>query len=325
MSRGRHVSDAGLVTRAERVRRFNRFYTKHIGVLHEGMLDSEFNLAEARVLFEIAQRGEVTATQLRAELDLDGGYLSRIIQGLIRRGLIRRSRSAVDGRQRLVCLSEAGTNAFAELNSRSQHKFEAMLSGLSEQQQDRLVEAMDTIQATLGGPVVERCKTFILRPHQPGDIGWVIYRHGVLYNQEYQWNGGFEAIVACILGNFEKNYDPDCERSWIAEVDSRFAGCVFLVKHGDSVARLRCLLVEPSVRGLGLGSRLVQECVDFASRCGYTRLTLWTMHVLHPARRIYQRAGFRLTHEEPIHSFGHDLVAQTWDLDLVDRRRVGGN
>ncbi|MHC4696656.1 MAG: bifunctional helix-turn-helix transcriptional regulator/GNAT family N-acetyltransferase [Planctomycetota bacterium] len=324
MDRSRQVSRDALLRRVEKVRRFNRFYTRRIGVLREGLLGSEFKLTEARVLFEIAHRGETTATELATELDLDGGYLSRIIQGLGRRGLVQRSRSAVDGRQRLICLSEAGSDAFADLNSRSRHLFEGMLAELSDERQDRLIEAMETIQAGLGGPVVERSKTFILRPHQPGDIGWVVYRHGVLYHQEYDWDETFEGLVASVLGKFEKSHDPDSERCWIAEADGCFAGCVFVMKDSDAVARLRCLLVEPFARGLGVGSRLVQECIDFARRCDYERLTLWTNDVLDAARRIYQRAGFRLSEEKPPHSFGHDLVGQTWDLDLVGRRPGAG-
>lgn len=316
MSPTAHLAEATLRGHVERVRRFNRFYTKKIGVLKESLLDSDFKLTEARVLFEIAHLGECTATALARDLGIDMGYLSRIIRRFRQHGLVQRGMSRTDGRQRLIWLTDIGNDALADLASRSRLLFEEMLAGLSPEQRDDLVIAMETIEKALNAPEAARPNKVVLRPHQPGDIGWAVYRQAVLYKQEYNWDQTFEAVVACILGEFEKNRDTDRERGWIAEADGRFAGCVFLAKDNDRVARLRCLLVEPFARGMGIGSRLVQESVEFARQCGYEKMTLWTMHVLHAARRIYERTGFRLTHEEPTKSFGHDLISQTWDLDL---------
>src|SRR6266581_2359510 len=263
------------------VRRFNRFYTKQIGLLDEGFLHSPFSLTAARVLYELAQRDETTATELRRELGLDAGYLSRILRGFVQRRLIDRKPAARDARQSLV----------------------------------RLVAAMEAIAALLGaGP--EGRVPYLLRPHRPGDMGWVVQRHGELYAQEYGWDEQFEALVAEIVAKFIKQYDRKRERCWIAERGGENVGSVFLVKESDSVARLRLLLVEPRARGLGIGHRLVDECSGFARQAGYRKMTLWTNSVLDAARHIYERAGFQLVHEEPHHSFGHDLIGQTWDLEL---------
>lgn len=299
----------------ETVRRFNRFYTRQIGVLQEKLLRSPFSLAEARVIYELAHREKTTATELGNELGLDAGYLSRILRDFKKRGLIDKQPSETDGRQSFLSLTEQGQAAFAALNARSHHEIEAMLNQLSPADQNRLVESMQAIEGLLGAQP-ERKVPYILRPHQPGDMGWVVHRHGVLYAEEYGWDERFEALVADIVAKFIQNYDPKWERCWIAERDGEIVGSVFLVKQSDTVAKLRLLLVEPKARGLGIGSRLVQECIRFARQAGYQKITLWTNNVLHAARHIYEVAGFHLVHEEPHHSFGHDLIGETWELEL---------
>ena len=297
------------------VRRFNRFWTRQIGVLREGYLESPFSLTEVRVLYELAHREEITASELGEELGLDAGYLSRILSGFEKHGLIHRRPSAADGRRRLVWLSERGREAFAPLDARSRSEIGAMLGGMSRAKQERLVGAMRTIEGLLGvrpEPVVP----YLLRPHRPGDMGWVVHRHGVLYATEYGWDEHFEALVAEIVAKFIQQYDPKRECCWIAERDCGIVGCVFLVRETEEVAKLRLLLVEPEARGLGIGSRLVEECIRFARQAGYQKITLWTNDVLKSARHIYKRMGFRLVHEESHRSFGHDLVGQTWELML---------
>jgi DNA-binding MarR family transcriptional regulator/N-acetylglutamate synthase-like GNAT family acetyltransferase len=297
------------------VRRFNRFYTRQIGVLHEKLLRSPFSLAEARVIYELAYREKTTATELGNELGLDAGYLSRIVRDFKKRGLIDKQPSETDGRQSRLWLTEAGQAAFANLNARSHQEIEAMLQELSVEDQNRLIEAMYTIEGLLGVQPEPKVP-YILRPHQPGDMGWVVYRHGLLYAAEYGWDERFEALVAGIVAEFIQNFDPKRERCWIAERDSQNVGSVFLVKQSDTVAKLRLLLVEPKARGLGIGGRLVSECIRFARQAGYQKITLWTNSVLQAARHIYERAGFQLIHEEAHHSFGHDLVGETWELTL---------
>jgi DNA-binding MarR family transcriptional regulator/GNAT superfamily N-acetyltransferase len=309
------MSDEGLLERVEAVRRFNRFYTKRIGVLLEGLLHSPYSLAEARVIYELAQRDTATATDLGRELGLDAGYLSRLLRGLRSEGLILKAPSENDGRQSLLRLTEKGEAAFAMLNARSRDQFAAMLNALPVEDQGRLVKAMHRIEEILGARPEIR-QPYILRPHQPGDMGWVVHRHAVLYAAEYGFDEEFEALVAEIAAAFIKNFDAQKERCWIAEMDGAIVGSVFLVKKSPAVAKLRMLLIEPPARGLGLGGRLVEECVTFARRAGYRKITLWTNSVLHAAIHIYEQAGFRLVHEEPHHSFGQDLVGQTWELDL---------
>jgi len=301
--------------RVESVRSFNRFYTRKIGVLSERVLKSQFSLAEARIIYELAQREKATATGLGVGLGLDAGYLSRLLAAFKKRGLISRKPSETDGRQSVISLTEKGRKAFAELNARSHDEIEAMLGRLSPADQNRLIEAMRAIEALLGAQPEQKIP-YIIRPHQPGDMGWVTYRHGVLYNQEYGWDEEFEALVAEITAKFVKNFDPKRERCWIAERGGGIAGCVFLVKKSKTVAQLRLLLVEPSARGMGIGKRLVDECVRFARQSGYKKVMLWTNSVLDAARHIYEEAGFQLVHEEPHHSFGHDLVGQNWELKL---------
>jgi DNA-binding MarR family transcriptional regulator/GNAT superfamily N-acetyltransferase len=297
------------------VRRFTRFYTRQIGVLREGLHESPFSLTEARVLYELANRTVLTAADIARDLGLDAGYLSRILRAFAQRGLIARTRSEKDGRQSLLALTPAGRAAFAPLDRGSHDEVGAMLAPLGAGAQVRLIEAMATVEQLLGEKVRD-APPYLLRPHQPGDMGWVVSRHGALYAQEYQWNMEFEALVADIVAAFIRNFDARRERCWIAEIDGAPVGSVFLVKQSDDVAKLRLLLVEPQARGLGIGARLVAECIRFARFTGYRTLTLWTNDVLVAARRIYQAAGFRLVAEEKHHSFGHDLVGQNWELEL---------
>ena len=295
------------------VRRFNRFWTRQIGVLGEGYLESPFSLTEVRVLYELAHREETTASELGEELGLDAGYLSRLLRGFEKHGLIHKRPSEADGRRRLLRLSARGREAFAPLDARSRNDIGAMLGGMSIAGQERLVE-MRTIEGLLSvrpEPVIP----YLLRSHWPGDMGWVVHRHGVLYASEYGWDERFEALVAEIVAKFIRQYDPRLERCWIAERDGEIVGCVFLVRESEEIAKLRLLLVEPKARGLGIGSRLVEECIRFARQAGYRKITLWTNDVLHSAR-IYEAMGFRLVHEQPHHSFGRDLVGQTWELML---------
>ena len=303
--------------RIEAVRRFNRFYTRQIGLLQEGLLRSPFSLTEARVVYELAHHEETTATHLAQELGLDAGYLSRILRAFERRGLIEKRPSASDRRQQLLTLTGAGEEAFARINTASRSEIEAMLNRLTEGDQGRLVGAMTEIEGLLGAGAEHRVP-YILRPHQPGDMGWVVHRHGVLYNREYGWDETFEALVAGIVAGFIRNLDAKRERCWIAERGGENVGSVFLVRHPEreGVARLRLLLVEPGARGLGIGRRLVQECGRFARQVGYKAITLWTNSVLDSARRIYEAEGYRLVREEAHHSFGADLVGQDWDLTL---------
>ena len=301
--------------RVEAVRRFNRFYTRQIGVLQEHLLASPFSLTAARTLYELAHVEETTATHLGEELGLDPGYLSRILRSFRKRGLIEKRPSHADGRQTLLRLTARGAAAFARLNAGSRTQVGAMLKRLPVDARSRLVKAMHTIETLLAAPP-EHHGLYLLRPPQAGDMGWVIQRHGALYAQEYGWNEEFEALVAEIVARFVRRFDAKRERCWIAEQDGENVGSVFLVKRSATVAQLRLLLVEPSARGLGIGARLVDECTRFARQTGYRKITLWTNSVLHAARRIYEKAGYRLVHQGRHHSFGKDLVEQTWELRL---------
>jgi DNA-binding MarR family transcriptional regulator/GNAT superfamily N-acetyltransferase len=298
--------------RVEVVRRFNRFWTRRIGVLQEGYLESPFSLTGVRVLFELAHREETSASELGEELGLDAGYLSRLLRGFEEDGLIHKRPSEADGRRSILRITERGRETFAPLDARSRGDIGAMLGSLSVADQERLVGAMRTLEGLLSEPE----GPYLLRPHASGDMGWVVQRHGILYAREYGWDERFEALVAEIVAQFIQEYDPRRERCWIAERDGENLGCVFLVKQSQEIAKLRLLLVEPHARGLGIGTRLVEECIRFARQAGYRKVTLWTNDVLHAARIIYQGVGFRLAHEEPHHSFGHDLVGQTWELEL---------
>jgi DNA-binding MarR family transcriptional regulator/N-acetylglutamate synthase-like GNAT family acetyltransferase len=309
------MSDSDFDGRVGDVRRFNRFWTRRIGVLREGYLESPFSLTEVRVLYELAHCEETTAGEIGEELGLDAGYLSRVLRRFEKDGLIRKRPSEADGRRRLLWLTERGRDAFALLDETSRNDIAAMLESLSIGGQERLVGAMRTIEGLLvarPGPEVP----YILRPHWPGDMGWVVHRHGVLYAREYGWDERFESLVAEIVAKFIQRYDPKQERCWIAEREGGIVGCVFLVRESEEIAKLRLLLVEPDARGLGIGSRLVEECIRLARQAGYQKITLWTNDVLVAASRIYRGFGFRLVHEEAHHSFGHDLVGQTWELKL---------
>jgi DNA-binding MarR family transcriptional regulator/GNAT superfamily N-acetyltransferase len=309
------MTQTDLDQRTAAVRRFNRFYRKQISVLQDGYLDSSFSLTEVRVLYELAHREKTTATELARELGLDAGYLSRILHRFENRGLIDKKPSEVDGRQSFLWLTQHGQEVFSPIHARSQREIGAMLSRLSTSEQDRMVEAMRTIEGLLGARPESKVP-YLLRPHQPGDMGWVVHRHGALYAQEYGWDEQFEALVAVIVAKFIQHYDPKRERCWIAEMDGEIVGSVFLVKQSETVAKLRLLLVEPKARGLGIGARLVDECVRFARLAGYRKIRLWTNSVLLAARHIYENAGFRLIHEDPHHSFGHDLIGETWEMKL---------
>jgi DNA-binding MarR family transcriptional regulator/GNAT superfamily N-acetyltransferase len=296
------------------VRDFNRFYTNLIGVLRGGLLDTPYTLTEARVIFELAQRDAVEVTELRRELDIDAGYLSRILGRFESDGLVSRERSGTDARRQVIRLTPAGRDAYKVLDERSAAQIAAMLDRLGGAQRQRLAGAMATIRDVLGE--APRPRAYLLRPPRPGDLGWVIARNAAIYADEYGWDDTYEALVARIVADYVAGRDPRREAAWIAELDGTPVGCVFCVRRDDETAQLRLLLVEPSARGLGIGRRLVDECLAFAKRAGYRRIMLWTNDVLADARRIYERAGFRLRDEEQHHSFGHDLVGQTWWRDL---------
>lgn len=307
--------DGTLEDMIDRVRHYNRFFTRQIGVLREGLLHSPYTLTEARILFELARSENPTASALGRELGLDAGYLSRTLARFEQQGLIEKIRAEHDGRQRLLSLTTEGRDAFALLDRRSRDEVAEMLSGLSEDNRQRLLKAMQTIESILDKGF-KFSEPFYLRPHEPGDMGWVTHRHGVLYAQEYGWDQRFEALVAQIVSDFISNYRPERERCWIAEMNGEIVGSVFVVQGGETEAKLRLLLVEPKARGLGLGTRLVQECIRFSRRAGYRKLILWTNSVLIEARHIYQKKGFTLVAREDHHSFGHDLTGETWELVL---------
>ena len=302
------------------VRAFNRFYTNVIGLLRGGHLDSPYSLTEVRVLFELARREATEVAALRRSLDIDAGYLSRILARFSNEKLITKQRSATDGRAQVIQLTAAGLAAFAELDARQTEQTAGMLAQLAEPDRRQLLSAMRVIQRVLPGPdsggQAARPRAYLLRPPRPGDLGWVIQRHSALYAQEYGWDETFEFLVAQIVADYAQTRDPEREAAWIAEVDGEPTGCVFCVRQDDVTAKLRLLLVEPSARGMGIGGRLVAECLSFARAAGYTQMTLWTQDCLTEACRIYQRAGFQLVAEGRHHSFGHDLVEQTWSRPL---------
>jgi DNA-binding MarR family transcriptional regulator/GNAT superfamily N-acetyltransferase len=297
-------------------RQFNRFYTREIGTLREGLLDSEFSLTEARVLYELATRGEATATEIAKELTLDAGYLSRILRRFEDGGLVKRKVSTGDARQAILLITRHGRDNFADLNERSNRQARTILERVPPSQLPDLLNAMRGIEKTLSP--APKDAPFVLRNHRPGDMGWVVYRQGVLYAQEYGWDETYEALAARVVTDFVEQYDPRRDRCWIAERDGVALGCIFLVHHPEwaETARLRLLHVEAMARGLGLGKALVGECLRFAKVAGYKRVTLWTQSILTAAHHIYRQTGFKLIREEPHHSFGADLVAQTWEIDL---------
>lgn len=311
------MPDGSLQSRIAAVRRFNRFYTRQIGLLRKSFLDSDFSLTEARVLYEIGHSQRPTASDIAKRLDLDAGYLSRLLRAFEKRGLIARVKSEADGRRSELALTARGRRAFEPLDARSQSQAQAMLERLSVRDRERLVAAMRSIEVLLGAePEVAPKACYILREPRPGDFGWIVSRHAVLYGQEYGWAEPFEGLCAQIVADFVNNFDAKRERCWIAEIDGESVGCVMLVKDSEQVARLRLLLVEPRARGLGLGGRLVDECVRFARRRGYRKITLWTHSVLTAARKIYERAGFKLIASEQHNSWGKPVVGETWELAL---------
>ena len=292
-----------------RVRSFNRFYTNLLGVLQEGFLRTPYSLTESRVIFELAHRSTAQLMDLRRDLDVDAGYMTRILTRLEADGLVVRERSEADARRQVVRLSARGRSAFQTLDERSAEDVGKLLSRLSEEEQQRLIAAMTTIEKLLADT---HSTEVVLRPLGPGDFGWVVERHGILYAEEYGWDETFEALVARIVAEYGENRDVPRENAWIAEVDGERGGCAFCTKKERDIAQLRLLLVEPWARGRGVGTRLVDQCLHFARRAGYRRVMLWTNNVLEDARRIYERAGFTLVDEERHHSFGRDLVGQTW-------------
>jgi DNA-binding MarR family transcriptional regulator/N-acetylglutamate synthase-like GNAT family acetyltransferase len=307
--------DVGKAERIRAVRRFNRFYTQRIGVLRDGLLGSPFTLTQVRVLYELAHREAPSASDLARDLGLDAGYLSRILRGFGKQGLVRRTPSRTDGRRSHLALTPRGRAAFAPLERRSQAEVGSMLGPLSPAGQQHLVDAMESIQKLLSPPVAATA-SYVLRPLRAGDLGWVVHRHGAVYAEEWGYDWTFEALVAGIVAEYVKSFDPARERAWIADKDGAPVGSVFLVRKSATVAKLRLLLVEPAARGLGIGRRLVEECVAFARGAGYRKITLWTQKPLKAARAIYRQAGFRLVHEAAHRSFGQDLVAETWELSL---------
>ncbi len=301
------------------VREFHRFYTRRIGLLEEGLLASPFSLTQVRVLYELGHRPPAPASRIGRELGLDRGYLSRVLAGFRRRGLVRRERAASDGRQRLLTLTPKGKRTLRPLEAASDRQAARLLQRLAPIDRERLVGAMRTIKGLLAAGR-EPATDYVLRPPRPGDLGWVVHRHGALYAAEYGWDERFEALVAGIVERFVARLDPRRERCWIAERDGRIVGSVFLVRKSARVAKLRMLFVEPDARGLGIGRRLVEECLRFARAAGYAKVVLWTQSVLVAARRIYERAGFRLVGRERHTSFGHRLVAEVWERDLASPR-----
>jgi DNA-binding MarR family transcriptional regulator/GNAT superfamily N-acetyltransferase len=307
------ASTAAPAPRVDAVRRFNRFYTRRIGVLQEGWASSDFSLAQARVLYELSRRDRPSATELGRDLGLDAGYLSRILRGLEASGLVARETSDNDGRRSLLSLTATGRRRFSAIEARTNGEVEAMLDALPAGTQQRLLAAMRTIEDALG----ERASTpVVLRPPRPGDLGWIVSRHGALYGAEYGWDERLEALTAEIITAFVRDHDPARERCWIAELAGGNVGSVMLAKASEQVARLRLLLVEPSARGHGIGARLVQEAIDLARAARYRKITLWTHSVLTAARHIYQKAGFTLTKTDTHDSFGKLLTGETWDLEL---------
>jgi DNA-binding MarR family transcriptional regulator/GNAT superfamily N-acetyltransferase len=295
------------------IRAFNRFWTQQIGLLQAGLVDTPYSLTEARLLFELAQR---ESTDLRGALRLDAGYLTRIVGRLKDAGLITAERSPDDGRRQVIRLTGQGRAEFGTLDARSSEATASMLEGIAAADRRRLVAAMATIEDTLAPRPAEPPRGYLLREPGPGDLGWMVQRNGAVYAAEYGWDQSYEALVARIVADFAQHHDPARQRAWIAEVDGEPVGCVLCVRRDEDTAQLRILLVDPAARGLGIGARLVEECIRFARTAGYRSLVLWTNDVLVSARRLYEAAGFELVDEEAHHSFGHDLVGQMWRLDL---------
>jgi len=309
------MAESGIHKQVNAIRAFNRFYTRKIGVL-DGLASSPFSLAEARVLYELANRRQPTATDIRKELGLDAGYMSRILRDFERRKFVTRERSRTDERERFLSLTSKGRSAFAPLDARSNRNVAAMLEALSPTERKQLVDSVQTVRRLLGD-LAEAKTSYLLRPHQPGDMGWIVHRQAILYADEYGWDGTYETLAAEIVAQFIKHYDPKREHAWVAEKDGERVGAVFVAKGSDQIVKLRLLHVERQARGLGIGKRLVEECIRFARQAGYEKMTLWTQSILHAARHIYKMAGFQVVHEEKHHSFGKDLTAETWELNLT--------
>jgi len=312
---GKAVSSTPPASHVSAVRAFNRFYTQRIGVLQRGVLQSPYSLTEVRVLYELANGPDLTATEIQRLLGVDPGYLSRILRNFERSGMLLRQRSQKDGRQSLIRLTAQGRKVFAALNARQSRDVQRMLQSVAAPARKKLIGSMQAIQKVLNGKPAESGKVS-LRTHRPGDMGWVMFRHGILYNSEYGWDERFEALVGEIVVNFIKDFDAGRERCWIAELDGERVGSVFLVKDTANVAKLRLLLVEPVARGHGVGKLLVSECIDFARKAGYDKLTLWTNSVLDAARHIYEATGFKLVKEEKHSRFGDKLTGQYWEIAL---------
>jgi DNA-binding MarR family transcriptional regulator/N-acetylglutamate synthase-like GNAT family acetyltransferase len=311
---GDAAGDIGDDAAVAAVRGFNRFYTNVIGLLRGKYLDTPYSLTEARLLFELAQRDTSEVTDLRRMVDIDPGYLSRILARFESDGLIARQRSAADGRRQVIQLTSMGRSVVAGLGARSAEQTRDMLAGLRDADRRRLLDAMHVITETLTES--PRPRGYLLRTPRPGDMGWVVQRNAAVYAEEFGWDSSYEALVARIVADYVDHRDPDTEAAWIAEIDGAPAGCVFCVRENATTARLRLLLVEPWARGLGIGVRLVEEVLRFARQVGYSHITLWTNDVLADARRIYQRAGFTLDNENRHHSFGQDLIGQNWSRAL---------
>jgi DNA-binding MarR family transcriptional regulator/GNAT superfamily N-acetyltransferase len=308
------MSTAQFEERIAAVRRFSRFYTRQLGLLQESLVNTRFSLTEARVLYELAHRETTTASELAADLDLDHGYLSRILRRFGDEGLLKKVRAANDGRQSVISITAKGRKAFAPLNRNSHDQVAAMLKRLQPADQQRVTGAMATVEALLGE--ASASSPIILRPHEAGDMGWVTSANATIYAQEYGWDLTYEALVAKITAEFIENFDGKRERCWIAELDGERVGSVFVVRKTDEIAKLRLLILDPRARGRGLGRRLVEECLRFAKSAGYSSMTLWTQSILTAARGLYERAGFKLVATEPHHSFGADLIGETWERGL---------
>ena len=308
-------TNSALDSQIATVRGFSRFYTRKLGIIEPKLLASPWTLQEARIIYEIAQRESCTATDLAGSLGLDAGFLSRTLQALQRRQIVARKPSKADRRANEIALTAKGRTAFAELERRSREEVGALLAGLDERERAAIVDAMTMIEQMLEPPA-QKPAGFLLRSHRPGDIGWIVSRHGAIYAQEYGWDISFEALVAEITAQFLRSYDPVREQCWIAEAGGEPVGSIFLVKASDDIAKIRLLLVEKKARGLGVGRALVEQCIRFARQAGYGSITLWTQSILVAAREIYQRAGFQCVGEEKHHSFGVDLVGETWQLEL---------
>lgn len=298
------------------VRRFNRFYTARIGALGGSHLGTPHSLTDARILFELGGGGPTTSAGLAQVLEVDPAQVSRAVARLVRAGLLTRARSTRDRRASLLTLTAKGTREFTKLDSRSRQRTATLLEPLPAERRARLLAAMRTIEAELS-TAPPAAPTVVIRPHRPGDLGWIVSRHGALYAEEYGWDGSFEALVAGVAKDFIEKFDPRVEGCWMAEIDGRPVGSVLIVRKSATVAKLRLLIVDPSARGLKIGTRLVDECLRFARRAGYKKVTLWTNSILDAARRIYEQAGFvRVEVAAPERVFGQDLVFETWELTL---------